>query len=557
MDDLFHEMTHEETTKAKRPLRHIIAVVAVVLAVAASLIWLIVDPFAKPAYATFEDSVISVRVSGSRNDSATIPIEPQRAGSVRDHTPIPLHVTVLNADLKGMTVTVCFNKALLLNGKAVERVTFRYDETLELFTEPDEEGETGTVTLTVELPQAQPSDDFIIESPFEKGSYSYLAGDGAMLWLYENYYELLFEDAEEAAYGTYEWDEDTLILTENAGLTRYVFERDGASYVYDHRASYRHRYARTPAMQKGDTLTFSYTFTKEWTLSNWQYSITDHEGTALLEGVSSTAVTAQLVEPHLLRVNAYSMTKKATAAPDLLYDVYYRSFVGIESFFVPTQQYCNLQTGECSKVYEFTLCDMLGGTVYATEQDGQAVVILEPMPWSRAPAPQTLTVALEGFATPYAEELVLSANVSDDRFVVRYGKGAYGTVEVEPTVVAMDLQGKPLTTALLAEVDGTLHRGDTILFMDGDRMVHLNGITTAYYRLEDVYVPLQQVLDELWLDAFEALVLADVAAGRATQTVWEDGVSFTACYGDEYHNVTFLHTADSDDVYIGVIPDEE
>ncbi len=543
MDEIMSFTPENEESKRKRPVWQVVAIASVVVLAVAAFLWLVIDPFAKPSYATFEGSTVMVVVNESRNEKS-IPIAPEEKLTLRDGTPIPLTVTLVKADLRDMTVTVMFNKSLYLDGKAVDRVTFCYDETVTLIASPD--GDADTVQLRMDLPTV------FMEECGESDPVTCLAGEGATVRLYDHYYAWHYgETAEEVSYGTYTKEEDTLILTEQAGLTRYVFQEQDGVYTYDRRTSYRHDRAHTPPLHKGDILRFLYAFERahDTASDHYTYSVLNDAGEVLVGGVTENYrnVSAKLVESDLLCVSASQVTAQTVVGRSMVA----LPLISEDEMLHGTAQYIDLNSGVCSEVYEYVQCTTDGGIAHVVTEDGQASVVYEPIPFCDHPIPKMLTVPLEGVTT--VADVDMQVYAESGRLIVDCD-GAQGR-----TVTVLREDGTPCTDPLVTVGDTLREYAGIAFFTVVDhtaiREILLFGVRSAYVYKDGVYLPLSDAFTDAE-DLYEK-VLADIEAGIATRTSWENGVGFTAHYGDDRHTITVVREGEDCEVYVGVTPTAE
>ncbi len=543
MDEIMSFTPENEESKRKRPVWQVVAIVSAVVLAVAAFLWLVIDPFAKPFYATFEGSTVVVSEDES-NNGKPLSIEPEAKISMRDGTPIPLTVTLVKADLRDMTVTVMFNKSLYRDDEAVDRVTFCYDETVMLTTST--QADAQTLYFFVMLPQV------IRELRGDSDPVTCLAGEGTTVRLYDHYYAWHYgKTAEEVSYGTYTKEDDTLILTEQAGLTRYVFQEKDGVYTYDRRASYRHDRAHTPSLHKGDTLRFLYAFERAHDAASdrYTYSVLNYAGEVLVGGVTEhySNVGAKLVEPDLLCVSASQVTAQTVVGRSMVA----LPLISEDEMLRGTAQYIDLNSGACSEVYENVRCTTDGGIAHVVTEDGQAAVVYEPIPFCDHPIPKALTVPLEGVTT--VADVDVQVYAENGRLIVDYKNGEKRTVTV------LNEDGTPCTDPLVTAGD-TLREYEGVAFFTvvdhtAIREILLFGVRSAYVYRDGVYLPLSDAFTDA--EDLYKKVLVDIEAGIATRTSWENGAGFTAHYGDDRHTITVAGEGEDHDVYVGVIPTAE
>ncbi len=509
--------------KTKRPVWQVVAIaLAVVLAVAAFL-WLVIDPFAESPETSFEGARLMV-------DRQTVPVEPQRRIGQDDCV-----FTVMDADLREMTVTIGLSKPLYSEGKEYRKLKLRYDEEMCLYDtkeqslSTDEYAELKETRVRIVFPDLTETDRDGLQDVTV-----YRLGDMTVAF-HKEYYA--WDDGGTILYGTYTRDGETLTLRETAGVARDVFVRDGNHYRYDAKASYRHKAAHTPALQDGAVLHCEYrTQVTRGENRKYQWVLYAADGTELVRetDMSHHMVSCTMEDHDVVRVEMQHGNKWV--------------------------RFIRLTTGEVSKAYSPVIAEAHGGIVWFERGTAQTTVTLEPIPWCDDPVPKTLTVSLPA---DYYGDMYVSGYIGEDNFVVAYGSVSGGDGTTMPfdqatNAVVLTLDGEAVTAPLVVTDPGHADESGNLIAanvtFDGDSQWRVNyyGITGAYRLRGDTYWDLRYELKNgtLTPDRLRLAVLDDIAAGRATQTVHPDGRSFTACYGGAFENITFWYGEEQEPITI-------
>ncbi len=511
--------------KAKRPVWQVVAIVSAVVLAVAAFLWLVIDPFAKSPETSFEGARLMV-------NRQTVPVEPQRRIGQDDCV-----FTVMDADLREMTVTIGLSKPLYSAGAEYRKLKLRYDEEIVLYPTKEQSLSTDAYAnlketrVRIVFPDLTETDRHGLQD-----ITVYRLGD-MTVELHKEYYA--WDDGETILYGTYTRDGETLTLRETAGVARDVFVRDGNNYRYDAKASYRHKAAHTPSLDDGDVMRGMYCLqASRGENREYQWILFAADGTELVRetGPSRYDVRCTIEDHDILRME---LQKGHTQV-----------------------HFVNLVTGDVSKTYEHVIAEAHGGIAWFEREMERTTVTLEPIPWCEVPVPKTLTVSLPA---DYYGDMYVGGYIGEDNFVVAYGSVSGGDGTTMPfdqatNAVVLTLDGETVTAPFVVTGPGHTDESGNLtaanVTYDGDSRWQVNfyGITGAYRLRGDTYWDLRYELKygTLSPDRLRLAVLEDIAAGKATKTVHADGRSFTACYGGEFENITFWY---DDEQEQATIPD--
>lgn len=472
--------------------------------------------------------------------------------SIRDHTPEPFTATIDKVDDKHMEIVLDLDTPLYLNGIKTTTVTVPFDEEVVLQSIEPYDGVYGTYTFTIALPSATEDEHFPMVSVWTSTAKTHTRyeGETTTLILTEDYFLLDFgARSDYVMKGTYAYADNTLILTEDAHLTEYVFDigQDG-ELAFNENASYRHERAKTQSLVDGETIAFCYAYEKGGTLKNAAGEVVAavESDTAHLYWRDNGIVeleTSELIDGYsafrLLYVDM--ATEQAMETP--LYVIAQNSTMFVHLFE---------ENGACGLV----VCGINNdfGAYEAWHQPKELLrVTLEGVSsLIRADAQATLSDDEEIVVTYYDDdgnERIVAYNIRTHKPITRriltFGGGYY------------QYQYGSLNRAVYRDnfdILGTgAYRGDP-----SGRVLYYKGITRAAVYLDGAYTDLRGALKDgrLTIEQLEELCKADAAAYlvEGGVTSYRDGGTtvYSYKYEDEYHHITFRHKTTGDqDVYVG------
>ncbi len=499
--------------------------------------------YGEPA-ATLKGAMVYVKRMDSSH-SQSFELQTKKDGTYRhrkiiDGTPEHLWFWINEVNEADMSVTMCMDKPLLLDGKEVQEVVV--PSTGYVFLEQEVNGETQQYVMRLQIPTAIDNEPPCRGENQPDRIVQRYVGDGYTLMLYTEYFKLvkgnipsynpedyqesdkvvikemstseinktLYDDGavfvENQAIGSYEFTDDgRLVLTEDGGLTRYVFEvgEDGRriSHVKDELA--RHKSAISPIL-KNETLTREYVCRMEsLTDTICDYSLCDSKDievfsgsgvtkdltlTTLADGTLRVAEHMKLGYPHLTTVRHFDLeNNRSTTVASML-----------------------------SRNGDYVL--------FLTEEDGKVFVDADlsyPLWCGTPPVPQTLHIELEGASGITDAQIV--GQMDDDDLVVTYldadGEEHIIARRLEGDVMwDDDGQGETLTRPLIVieNMPGADYYAE-YSYEEGDRTLTYKGVDYVYIRIGGKYRDLKGLLEngEMTIAQFEGFVKADVGKNKA------------------------------------------
>ncbi len=534
--------------------------------------------------ASFDGALLTVeRVDSSHKQTFELKREDDgtyRRKKILDGTTTPIYFYITDINEEAMTVSVGMNKPLLLDGEEVSEVIVPCSRYTLLTQTVD--GKKQYYVLRMKFPTALDNEPLDMGAELNDRVVRRYVGDGYTLMLYTRYFRLVKgdilsynpEDSVEAdkvmieelsdsvysqylygengavftenqALGVYEFTDDgRLILTEDGGLTRYVFEvsEDGSRLSHIKGELARHKEAISPIL-KNEKLTCDYTCTIDaHPLNVCDYVITDGKGNELLTGESITKD---------LTLTVFDKTKLRVEAADRHSDHHKRTLQNID-----------LETGECSDVFSHVVNTNDKYIVFLSEEDGKVFVNADlsfTLMCGTPPVPQTLHVELEGLSS--LADTKVFGDLDDDELVVWYlddnGEEHVIARRLEGGVMwGDDHQGEKITRPLIVIESDDPSSGEYCRH-ESDRSLYYGGVARVYIRINREYRSLESLLTDrdMTITQFEDFVKTDVDKKKAEIiATYRDGGTWVVKYNDadDAHTIYFHHTLDGDDdVYIG------
>ncbi len=486
---------------------------------------------------------------------------------------------VKEIDPQKLTVTVCTDREIEYNGKMTKEIVVPYDETAVLYPLSDNRDLRFRLTLKF----AQAVEDYMDFA--EVGDIArverYFGGDTA-LYLYEHHFHLSVNgDAIATAWnrplyynwgtsnwvgeytpslpvdgiaeGTYEWvDDNTLYLTENGGLSQYVFVKDKDGVLkYQKAQSSHHKLAHSPVLPARLTLTPEYRLRMEcMEQRHMAYTLSNALGEPVHTGES---------EGWNIEVYSYG---------DGVVRVVHSSRIGHEEHRLYDLNGGG-EMGTC--VYATSTKNSINPGYYPTvcEKDGKVIVKAQYSSWCMTAPPDNALYELEGLTS--LRKGAVKAVVDGDEITIWYtDDGGNPHVIAETLRSVKDGKGTPITRPLIAvtEVDEndqpTVDSKDVFTSESGTLTYHQ--INTAYAWIDGAYVDVARAFEDGTLDAAKMLAFAEKALeeGHVSAKKEENGsVLYTFANADSYHSMMFVPREDGTyrtepayDVHIGFIPNK-
>ncbi len=539
-----------------------IVIAAVVLSTVAA-ICLLTDPLSTTPYSTLDGATLWVDapgvmelddgspVMGLGGDSITLPEGEDYIMNREFPEAGKVYFTLVDSDDREMSATVTLNKDLYHNGRKVSKVNVSYWEPVTLNEKRD--GSGMGVTLSISLPSTKENNYWYSHSDstsvtrYANGNtvlYLYykhfvltddgmvatnLSGECSYNWVKENDY-MIADPVKKYTQGSYEWVDGTLVLTEDGGLTRYVFRvnADG-SLTHLKKQLSRHKKAQSPVLANGLSLMKEYALevVKNET-RGCSYTLRDGQGRYLFTGES---------EIENLEIISYAdgTVRLVREQPDRRY--------------VAEHEWIDLQSGESRGVCCYGSSDhRFGGSGYVPllcEKDGKVILKAQYSSWCGTAPPKNFLFELEGLSD--LRHGAVKAIVDNGEIVIAYtddnGNARVIAEELTDTKNGVsDPITRPLVTVTEFDADGKSITGSA-------QTVRYNQISAAYIRIGEEYVDLDKALSngnltvallEEWLEQQidGSLVCKEtdgsVSGADAYQVHFHDGT-------DGYHTIHIVH----------------
>lgn len=502
-----------------------IVIVAGVLGVAAA-VCLLTDPIAaipSSPYATFEGAELWIRMGDTVEEYNRLSLSAQSEEEPVGHCHIPekgnVEFRILEKNVETMTVTVGMSRAVYdADGNAITRVQVPCDEVVAVYLLEDQ---MYGVRLDIHLQSAVTAwtrDDAIPSGEikrFVNGDVSlYLfpthfrlasTGDPAMYVdgtvMYRNWNEAQRVDPwplppyeENVTEGTYEWREDTLVLTTDGGLARYVFTvgDDGTTLRHDKDRLLRHARSHAPILKDGLKLTCEYVLSCEKQYDGSErsiaYTLTNGKGENTFTGVA---------DESFFGIASYGDGVIRLVAEDPV------CLVEQHEDHRELQRLVNLKTGDDLGVCSQTVKSGRGEhypTVW--EQNGAVEVAVQYRSDTRSKA--NVIISLDGLTS--LRNGTVEASVIDDTITVRYTDDDGNAREI---VRSIDAEIARLRARTLDVVESVVDEGAMAVFTQEERTVYYADVAQTSLHTGDDDVEIGEALrsGRLTIDELEQVLV--------------------------------------------------
>ena len=339
--------------------------------------------------------------------------------------------------------------------------------------------------------------------------------------------------------GSYEWVDGTLVLTEDGGLTRYVFRvnEDGSlAHLKDQFA--RHKKASSPILANGLLLAKEYVFeVAKIDAGNVSYTLRGGQGTSAFVGESAF---------ESLEIVSY-----ADGTVRLVKE-------GVDRRYIVEHELIDLQNGENRRVVCGVSDHRYGGSGYVPmlcEKDGNVILKAQYSSWCGTAPPKNFLFELDGLSD--LRHGAVKAVVDNGEIVVAYTDDS-GNARVIAEALTDTQNGtsepitRPLVTVTEFDEEGNALTG-------AGQTVQYNRISAAYIRIGDKYVDLDKALSsgDLSIAQFEEWLAQQIDGVNVYKEI-DNTVGDADAYqvdfhgADGYHAVHIAHYSDgSTEITVG------
>ncbi len=544
-----------------------IVLAAVVLCVAASVFLLTDMPKGSP-YATFEGAKLQFYHGDMMEEAVPLSGDEDKTTALHSVQHGIFGFAVKQTDVESMSVTVSCDREVYLDGKAVREFTVPYDETVTLHPTADTE---ERFRMKVRFPLAADENWITDEESDSMTLHRYANGD-TVLYLYHRHFWLTTggsasttinsehrytyresnswfvsdterpaADTREIVTGRYEWVGDTLVLTEDGGLTRYVFRvsQDGTTLKHNKRDMCRHKRAHSPILKNGLQLSREYSVDFHRGEDLWALSYTLRDGKHQYAFEGQTDVYGVKIDSYadgvvcLLRE---SVDRDAHREERELFDLKNGKSLGVCSVGISSDT--SMTTGYQPHVYE---------------KDGSVWVLAQYVSWCWTTPDDNVIYKLEGLSS-----------LRNGTVRATFDKGdlliCYTDDEGHARVIAEEIKagnGTPMdqTLVTVSEFDG---KGNAL----GENVerapnLYYHYITDAAVNIDGAYVDVAQAMWDGTLKWTDLMALAEAALQKdcALKTQDETVTTYEFIGTDSYHTMQFVVKDEGGcDVHIGYIP---
>ncbi len=511
----FGEVAVKERVKTvmnyKKPAFWIV-IAAVVLSIVTA-VCLLTDPISGTPYTTLEGATLKIEC-GWRNDSIKLPKGDDYIMQMEFDEIGKVFFTLEETDDRDMSATLTLSKELYHNGRAISKVKVSFNEDVVLHKTKD--SDSTAVTLSIKMPSAASDHYWYTNEEDDTMTLSRYANGDTVLYLYykhfwltdsgssatclnrdmtynwqkennyyiEDYIDPPKTDVKCCAEGTYEWVENTLVLTENGGLTRYVFEvgEDGTLTHLKGKLS-RHKKAQSPILANKLELKHEYDLEAVKGEGGYcRYTLTDGQGLYSFTGES---------EVFDLEVVSYDdgVVRIVRENPD-------------RNVYREEHELIDLKSGESLGVCSYGASDYralgVGYVPMVCEKDGKVLVMAQYSSWCGTAPPDNFLYEPEGLSS--LRNGTVKAIIDGDEIVISYTDDNGKSHVIAEELAGEDGEGVPITRPLVTvtEYDAeskALTPVQTVY--DGDNgVLTYNQISAAYVLVDGEYVDVLEFLEQ-------------------------------------------------------------
>ncbi len=542
----------------KKPAVWIVAVALLLAAIAA--VCLLTNPMSSgtpSVQGTFEGATLSIHSDPRQKVPVNeMDVAEAKYKMLEDGTDKPLRLRIDKVDTEEMTITVGFSKPLWVDGAKADSVTIPYNVSEITVCSDEGVGEDRYVyTLQLDMPKSslyRLGHDMIFDADWDDKRACRTVYDGQELQL------TLHDDLEvfqmtfgrlssHEMRGKFRETEDQLILTEDAGVTEYVFRKEADGRLrYDADASYRHKYSFSLALDDGTVLNHSYRFTVEeindYHSSDCQrVTVCDFDGRVVLQDEQfSGGAKEERLSTNILRIEGYHMTDSGTNNRHLYVDL--NAMTALDTF---DQVISSNDVRASASLIEEGGMHFVRVVQYEADSDFCGTQFSTPV---------------DTKFRLYSVEDIATANVrvwlEEYRLTI-----AYTNKVGKPVVTVYNWRTGERVESRVHTVGGSVTSNENAsietVFTEGERRLHYSGISRAFYHLGNgQYVDLLTALQDgtLTLETLVEELRTDLENGALRKTGMDRSGIRDGTYdeNDASQGVTLRRLSDGDrHLYIG------